>query len=329
MNKEKLVEIINQNFNFQVQSFRQLSLGADADSAVFRAASADGKNYFVKLRTANFEPTSVSLQAALSAAGTEQVISPVATVDEKIWLETSFGHLMVFPFVTGNDGYEQAIQPEKMIEFGQVIRQVHAAEIPSLVRDALPRERFDPSARLALFSRLRVVGGVAFNEPIAIDTKKLLIEKETEIRELIKRAEGLAEKVKAKNLPFVVCHADLHAGNLLFLSNGELRIVDWDTAILAPAEKDLMYPGGALLASDMSPAEEERLFFEAYGSFNVDAEAIMYFRCERIIQDIFEYCRELLDSTEGTLEERQQSLMYLKSNFEPGRTIDAAYRTGE
>jgi spectinomycin phosphotransferase len=125
----------------------------------------------------------------------------------------------------------------------------------------------------------------------------------------------------------IVCHTDLHAGNFHITPKGKLYIVDWDQPLLAPKERDLMYVGGALMASGLKPNEEEELFYEAYGKTQLNYTARAYYRYERIIQDIYEYCTMFFVNNNNGEEDRAQYLVYLKSNFIEGGTIDVAYQT--
>ena len=102
--------------------------------------------------------------------------------------------------------------------------------------------------------------------------------------------------------------------------------MDWDQPLLAPKERDLMYIGSGLMASGLTPQEEAVFFYGGYGRISLNPTALAYYRYERIIQDIYEYCKELLLSDAGG-EDRAQSLIYLKSNFLPNRTIDIAYQS--
>jgi spectinomycin phosphotransferase len=154
----------------------------------------------------------------------------------------------------------------------------------------------------------------------------LLRLKQAEIRDLVERTERLAANLQARSLPFVLCHADIHAGNLLIDPNGALYIVDWDTLLLAPKERDLMYAGGGQFAGRRSPQEEERLFYQGYGPTGADPVGLAYYRYERIVQDIALYCEALLLSDEGG-EDREQSLYYLKSNFLPNGVLEIAYNS--
>jgi spectinomycin phosphotransferase len=87
-----------------------------------------------------------------------------------------------------------------------------------------------------------------------------------------------------------------------------------------------MYIGAGLLASGRTPQEEELLFYPAYGAAQINWEALAYYRYERIIQDIYEYCKQLLSADTGGAE-RAQSLIHLKSNFAPNGTIQVAYES--
>jgi spectinomycin phosphotransferase len=88
---------------------------------------------------------------------------------------------------------------------------------------------------------------------------------------------------RSRPLEPVLCHSDIHAGNLLLTSDGDLYIVDWDNPILALKERDLMFIGGGV-AGIWNKAREEALFYQGYGSSDINLIALTYYRYERIIQ---------------------------------------------
>ena len=122
-----------------------------------------------------------------------------------------------------------------------------------------------------------------------------------------------------------MCHADIHAWNLLIDGSGALYIVDWDTLIFAPKERDLMFVGSGLGGRGHSPAEEESLFYQGYGPTRVDPIGMAYYRYERIIEDIASFCQQIFLCDEGG-QDREQSLEYLISNYLPNGMIDIASR---
>ena len=75
-----------------------------------------------------------------------------------------------------------------------------------------------------------------------------------------------------------------------------------------------------------TPQEEESLFYQAYGETQVDPVALTYYRYERIIQDIAEYCEQISSTNEGGAD-RERSFRYLTSNFRPGGVLETAYKS--
>src|SRR5262249_44778963 len=152
----------------------------------------------------------------------------------------------------------------------------------------------------------------AFADPVAVKLGAFLKAKRAETLDLVDRAERLALALQARSSECIVCHSDIHAGNILIDANDALYIVDWDNPILAPKERDLMFAGGAQFGSRRTPHEEEALFYQGYGQTQIDPIAIAYYRYERIVQDIAIYCEQLFLTDEGG-EDREQSLHYLMS----------------
>jgi spectinomycin phosphotransferase len=55
----------------------------------------------------------------------------------------------------------------------------------------------------------------------------------------------------------------------------------------------------------------------------IDPAALAYYRCERLVQDIAEFCKQILAPTGGD-EDRRLALRWLISNFEPGGVFEIA-----
>jgi spectinomycin phosphotransferase len=128
-------------------------------------------------------------------------------------------------------------------------------------------------------------------------------------------------------LEFVLCHTDIHGGNILIGDDDKLYIVDWDNPLLAPKERDLMFIGGGI--DNIWKSEREKdVFYEGYGGSEINLSALAYYRYERVIEDLAVTCEQLLLSDEGGAD-RERSLGWFTSNFEPGITIEIAKKTDE
>jgi len=150
--------------------------------------------------------------------------------------------------------------------------------------------------------------------------------KKAETADLVQRAEQCAHQLLERSGEFILCHCDIHAWNLLIVDEHTFYMVDWDTLIFAPKERDLMFIGSGLCGNGHTLAEEETLFYQGYGQTQVDATALAYYRYERIVEDIAVICNQIFLTDEGG-EDRRQQLGYLKSNFLPDNTIEIAYRS--
>jgi spectinomycin phosphotransferase len=168
--------------------------------------------------------------------------------------------------------------------------------------------------------------GDAHKDPIAGQLSAFLQARRDQILDLAERAERLAHTLQAETPASVLCHSDIHAGNILIDAGGAFYLVDWDEPILAPKERDLMSVGAGLMGETRTPQEEEGLFYQGYGSTKVDPRALAYYRYERIIQDIAIFSEQILLADRGR-RDRELSLRHLTSHFLPGGTLELAYRS--
>ena len=303
-----------------------LPLGADLNTAVYRAVADDETPYFVKLRRGVFDETAVALPKFLSDQGIVPIIAPMTTKSGQLWANLDAFKLILYPFVEGRDGYKVDLSDHHWGDFGTAFKKIHTAAVPPALISRIQRETYSPQWRESVQTFLARVEDDVFDDPVAVRLAAFLKAKRDEILDLVGCAERLALALHARSPELVLCHSDIHAGNILIDANGALYIVDWDNPILAPKERDLMFIGGGQGFAGHTAQEEETLFYRGYGQTQIDPIALAYYRYERIIQDIGIYCEQIFLTNEGG-EDREQSLRYLTSNFLPNNTIEIAYKS--
>jgi len=105
------------------------------------------------------------------------------------------------------------------------------------------------------------------------------------IHRLVDRAEQLAQKLQNESHKFVLCHFDIHGGNVMVDGNNIIYIVDWDEPIMAPKERDLMFIGGGV-GNVWNKLHEEVFFYKGYEETEINMTMLAYYRHERIVEDI-------------------------------------------
>ncbi len=192
----------------------------------------------------------------------------------------------------------------------------------------MPREDYAPRWRDIVTEFDHQVETRVYDDPIAGSLAAFWITQRRVIRAMVARADQLGRALRQRAGPFVLCHTDLHAGNVLLSANGgELAIVDWDEAIFAPKERDLMFVGGGVGAI-WDGAHEEALFYEGYGPTEIDPLALPYYRYERIVADLAAYGAQIFGA-QGSVEDREHGLEGLMGQFLPlpNRVVEIAHRT--
>lgn len=321
--EEEIVRCLRDAYGLNVDQITFLPLGADLNTAVYRVTTSDTTDYFLKLRSGEFNEAVVSVPKHLSGLGFKQVIPPLTTVAGQLWSSLASFKAILYPYVDGRNGIDAPLSDQQWIEFGTIMKRFHSADIPKAITNGVERETFSPKWRETVKTFLRRIENEVFGEPIAAKMALFLKSKSGEILKLVRRAEDLAHLLKRHPLEYILCHADIHGWNLFIDKEAALYVVDWDTLVFAPKERDLMFIGAGLGESGYTPLEEETLFYQGYGQTNINQDAIAYYRYERIIEDIWAYCEQIFLSNEGG-EDRAQSFEYLQSNFLPGSTIERA-----
>jgi spectinomycin phosphotransferase len=323
---ETIRECLKNDYGLEGQAICFLPIGADFNTAVYRVTTSNQTDYFLKLRSGEFFEASVSVPKYLADLGITHVIPPLSTKTDQLWTSLASFKAILYPYVESCNGVEAKLSEDQWTQFGAAIKKLHITHIPNALTSGTPREMFSSKWRETVKAFLMRIENEVFEEPVAVKMALFLKSKRSSILKLIERAEKLAITIQKQSFEYTLCHADIHGWNLIVDKEGALYIVDWDTLIFAPKERDLMFVGAGIWDSGLTPDEEESFFYKGYGQTRINQDAICYYRFERIIQDMGEYCEHIFLSDEGG-EDRMQSFEYLQSSFLPNGTIERAYQS--
>ena len=321
---ELIVAALRDNFGLEVAQLAFLPLGADFNTAVYRAVTTGGASYFVKLRRSDFDEVAVAVPNFLRAQGIAVVMAPIPATGRRLWTEIDEFKLILYPFVEGRDGRDVALSDRQWRELGAALRAVHASRLPSGLARRTPRETYSPRWRAMLKAALARSKNSYYDDPAAARLAALLKAKHAEIERIVGHAERLAVSLRRRPRPFVLCHTDIHALNVLLGTDDSLSIVDWDNPLLAPKEHDLMFmDAGSDEGMWCNPRED--LFYQGYGRAEVDPVALAYYQAERVVVDIAVTCEMVFAGAQAgdpRSGDREQGVQYVVYRFPDWREPD-------
>jgi len=314
------------HYGLEIASLTYLPIGHDLNAFVYEVGAPDGSAYFLKIRAGPVYEPGLLVPSALVERGIPNILAPLRTLDARLWcpFEGYDGYTAVlYPFVRGESAKTAGLSGEQWRMFGATLRAVHDNGLADHFRGRLRIEDFAlPSA--ALVRRLLgMVQDAGFESPAAEMLAGFWRENGERILAVLVRAEALGQSLQTWQFEYVLCHSDIHTANILVGEDGRIWLVDWDGPLIAPRERDLLFVVGSRIAREVLPWEEDR-FFEGYGPAEIDPDALIYYRYERIVEDLGEFGKSVLVIPGLSEQERVGEAELAMSFFVPGGDIDRA-----
>ena len=310
-------------YDLRVSAITFLPLGYDLNAAVYKVVADDGTAYFLKIRFGPVRESGLVVPWALAKRGIRNVLAPLQTRSAELWCSCDGRSLVLYPFIAGENAMATGMTDEQWREFGSTLQAVHSSGLAEEFRGRLPIETFALSSAAAVRSILDLATTTEFANVVAARFAAFWRMNAARIRQMLARAEELGRQLQTRSFDHVLCHADIHAANILVGDDGQIHLIDWDGPLIAPRERDLLFVVGSRIARVVEPREEE-LFFAGYGPVDIDSQALIYYRYERIVEDLGEIGRSVLLDPDPSDEMRAEELRLARSFFAPGGDIDHA-----
>lgn len=324
--EQRIIDFLTTGYGLEVATLTYIPLGADIDAKVYKAQAEDQSSYFVKLKKGTNHDIGVVLQSLLHDVGIAQIISPIKTIHGKSTLHIDNFTLIVYPFIEGQDGFSKNLTLDQWVELGKVLKQIHTFDVPQSIKNHIKKEDYSAVWRNAVKSIYHAIDAQEIvTDEVGLNVIVFIQKHRKTIENLVHHAEQLAQKITKQFTEFVLCHSDIHAGNVLIANDGTMYIVDWDQPIMAPKERDLMFIGGGA-GNVWNNQEEEEWFYQGYGKTEINKDILAYYRYQRIVEDIAIYSKQLFLTTE---DDKEREVMYQNfiDIFKPNGVVDIAFRT--
>ncbi len=192
---------------------------------------------------------------ALRDSGLNWVVGPLPGPDGLVlrWLDATYS-IAVFPYVEGTATEEYVSEDERSAVVA-LLAKLHQSSGP--VEAVARREAFQLPNRADLEAALRSVDERWTGGPYSEPARALLGEHVRGVRRILADYDHLAHEALRDPTGWTITHGEPHSANVLRTKEG-FRIIDWDTALFAPRERDLwmLFPltGADSLAQQYSDA---------------------------------------------------------------------------
>ncbi|MEV7228818.1 phosphotransferase [Polymorphospora sp. NPDC051019] len=322
---------VAEHFGIELTDVRAVETGADRAADLFRGTDVAGTDFAVKW-SANDSAAGLVIPGRFAVVAPGTVADVVRTRDGRLWTEVAGRRLSVTRWVTGTPALQGPLRREQWTAYGRLLARLHRLPVDDDLRAAVPAEAYDPSRWVRAFDAAdHAVTGVGRG---ADEIQERLAEgwaagrgKLVEVRD---RAVRLAAELRRRtDLPAPVpCHADPHLGNVIATGDQSVVLIDFDDAVLAPPERDLMFVlGGGVLPFAPATAAQQGWFLDGYGAVEPDADLLAYYRCTRALEDVADLAMVALDPTLDP-PERAENLGYVEGVLGPYGLPAQALRDG-
>lgn len=323
ISEERLRACLQEHYNLVTTTLDFLPLGLDYYAGVYRVVDEQGRPYLLKATSRSLYGPACLVPGYLRDQGVTSVVAPVPTRNHTLWARIEDWTVIVYPFIEGDTSW-RGMTDEQWKEVGSIFKQIHQVILPSSGFESLRKETFDPAgyAQWVRTFEAQHLHETSGESAARHALRSSWIENQAPIHAVVRSLEKLAAVLRRRDLPYVICHADLHPANLLRDSAGRVFVIDWDEVMLAPKERDFLFIKESANDSDTLPGAPT--FFQGYGQVDIDWIALTYYRYERVIQDVIVCAENVCLRDDLGEESRVDEAQLFQNVLTEGGEIDAA-----
>jgi spectinomycin phosphotransferase len=147
--------------------------------------------------------------------------------------------------------------------------------------------------------------------------KEVIHHQKDHLHYYLEKLRKLQNQVKSSENPMVVCHTDLHGGNLMLDDQGTLYLLDWENAMIAPREQDMIF--------FTKNRQVWQTFWQIYrvqfDQVSINADMLRFYHYRRGLEDVAGFVFRIM-AGDGTDERDLDDLKWLESSLEELKNVE-------
>jgi spectinomycin phosphotransferase len=291
LDKAALVAALQRDYQLTASAVRFLPVGETA--WCYQVTDEHGGRWFLKLgRPGAIEPARAEFALQLGHVLAElglPVPRPQPTSSGAWWCWLGGLRLSLFAFIDGQPLSDQDLWAAGLIEqVAGLAAAIHGAT-GALAMPVPVTETFEvwTDGLRGCLAELQADAGDA--DGLVAEAWALVWPQRLALLGMQQQVQALGDAVRARRRELVLCHGDLRGDNLLGDRAGRVWAVDWDGAVLAPHECDLVGFTGRGFAAFLAGYQRA-----ADHGIDVDADLLAFFLLRRNLDDLVDWLGAVL-----------------------------------
>jgi len=315
--QQTLIHAIQGGYGFEIVNIEFLLRGWGGNCYV--AETKNGVRYFLKVHDdATYMGTAVTsrdfylplMDELFSKGILHRIPRPIKTLDNNYRLGVGSNELVLTNFIEADLVGFGHLPDNVLVQLAEAVGILHRSK--SLIEISHPLiEQFEISFETDLLRSIDTLDKTSSdNHPSKRLLQKTLLPFKNKIVFSLQRFKELQKYTKSTNKAMVICHTDLHGGNLMMDNQGNLYILDWENALIAPPEHDLFFfTGDERFWNVFLPLYERQ-----FGPLSIDIEVLRFYYYRRTLEDIAGFVLRILQG-DGGEERDREDIEWLKGNL--------------
>jgi len=247
---EAIIQVLlREQWHLTVTHIHFIPMGDSAYS--YKVETEPNSSYYLKVvdqrtstghRTAAHMDFSLPLQHLIAELHLAEVSAPLPQLTITGALHAIHGPflLALYTFIHGETLADAYPMPPMLVgQIGQALATLHTIQIPQALQQRAPQDSLTTPFDAALLADLASLANISTRDALYLQRlREIVWPRQEQIRAFLAHCQDYAEKAQRTPVPPVICHGDAWGGNIIPTPTGGLTLLDWESAVMAPPERD-------------------------------------------------------------------------------------------
>ena len=249
--------VLQEQWHLETTGIHFIPVGDSAYS--YRVEARPNSSYYLKVvdqrmaagrRTAAHMGFSLPLQHLVANLRLVEVSAPLPQPTITGALHAVEGPFLfaLYTFIHGEtlaDAYPMS--PSLVRQIGQALAALHTVQLPEALQLQSPQDSLTAPFDADLLTDLAALEAISSHDaPYLQRLREITWPQCDHIRAFLAHSQEYARKAQQIAVSAVVCHGDPWGGNMILAPSDQLTLLDWESAVMAPPERDAFIYLGSL-----------------------------------------------------------------------------------